>query len=216
MYDSHAQPRSNLPALLLIGVAAVAAFLLLAPPEARQPARVAALLARTPPRSLPVPVAGVRASGLSNTWGAARSGGRRHEGIDIFAHRNTPIRSTTEGLVVSTSPNPLGGRCIVVLGPGGQRHYYAHLERHGRFETGDWVRAGDTIGFVGNSGNARTTPPHLHYGIYTANGAINPFPLLARPAKPTIAKTTSKKKGAAAKKSRRGAVGRAHRRSRGR
>jgi peptidoglycan LD-endopeptidase LytH len=167
-----------LPALLAI--AACLAVAMLVVPAARQPARVATLLAQSPPRALPVPVAGVSPARLANTWGAARSGGRRHEGIDIFARRNTPIRSTTEGVVVSTASNPLGGRCIVVMGPAGQRHYYAHLERHGRYATGDWVGAGDTIGYVGNTGNARTTPPHLHYGIYTASGAINPYPLLAK------------------------------------
>ena len=71
-----------------------------------------------------------------------------------------------------------------VLGPGGERHYYAHLD--------DWapglhvwqrVHSGATLGTVGNTGNARTTPPHLHYGIYSEAGALNPHPRL-RDAKP--------------------------------
>jgi murein DD-endopeptidase MepM/ murein hydrolase activator NlpD len=58
-------------------------------------------------------------------------------------------------------------------------HYYAHLERFGEFERGDLVMAGDIVGYVGNTGNARGTPPHLHYGVYAPGvGAINPFPLL--------------------------------------
>lgn len=68
---------------------------------------------------------------------------------------------------------------ISVLGPGGQVHYYAHLEKYGDFTVSDWVRRGDIIGYVGNSGNARGTPPHLHYGIYTATGAVNPYPRLS-------------------------------------
>ena len=189
----HRQPRFPfLPVLLALG--AVLALLMLLVPATRNPPRVAALLAQRPPSTLPVPVAGVRPAHLSNTWGAARSGGRRHEGIDIFARRNTPIRSTTEGVVVSTSPNALGGECIVVMGPGGHRHYYAHLERHGRYGEGDWVDAGDTIGYVGNSGNARTTPPHLHYGIYTAGGAINPYPFLAKSSGRGVVKQASPRK----------------------
>jgi murein DD-endopeptidase MepM/ murein hydrolase activator NlpD len=66
-------------------------------------------------------------------------------------------------------------------------HYYAHLDRFGDFKPGDLVMPGDIVGFVGNSGNARTTPPHLHYGIYTAGqGSINPFPLLQQ--KPSISR----------------------------
>jgi murein DD-endopeptidase MepM/ murein hydrolase activator NlpD len=56
-------------------------------------------------------------------------------------------------------------------------HYYAHLDRFGEFEPGDLVMPGDMVGYVGDTGNARGTPPHLHYGVYTA-GALNPFPLL--------------------------------------
>jgi murein DD-endopeptidase MepM/ murein hydrolase activator NlpD len=195
----HRQPRFPfLPVLLALG--AVLALLMLLVPATRNPPRVAALLAQRPPSTLPVPVAGVRPAHLSNTWGAARSGGRRHEGIDIFARRNTPIRSTTEGVVVSTSPNALGGECIVVMGPGGHRHYYAHLERHGRYDEGDWVNTGDTIGYVGNSGNARTTPPHLHYGIYTASGAINPYPFLAKSSRSGVIRKASLKKKAKPKR----------------
>ncbi|MFC4638820.1 M23 family metallopeptidase [Deinococcus hohokamensis] len=149
-------------------------------PAVRQAQRTAALLAQPAPtaRSLPNPLPGRT---LVDTWGGARSGGRRHEGIDIFAPRGTAIRATTPGLILNVGLNTLGGRTVMVLGPGGQRHYYAHLERYmpglGR---GDWVQAGDVVGYVGNSGNARSTPPHLHYGIYTSGGAINPYPLLRR------------------------------------
>ncbi|SDD04954.1 Peptidase family M23 [Massilia sp. PDC64] len=130
------------------------------------------------PAALPVPVAGVKPAQLADTWGGARSGGRRHEGIDIFAKRGTPVLSSTEGIVLRVGTNRLGGQVVWVLGPGGQRHYYAHLERYGDVRAGMRVRTGSILGYVGNTGNAATTPPHLHYGIYTAGGAINPYPLL--------------------------------------
>jgi peptidoglycan LD-endopeptidase LytH len=66
-----------------------------------------------------------------------------------------------------------------VMGNGGRVYYYAHLDRYADdLSAGDEVLAGDTLGFVGNTGNARTTPPHLHFGVYTATGAVNPLPLL--------------------------------------
>jgi len=134
------------------------------------------------PASLPVPVAGVKPSGLADTWGGARSEGRKHEGIDIFAKRGTPVLSSTEGVVLRVGTNRLGGQVVWVLGPGGQRHYYAHLQRYGDVHAGMRVDAGKVLGYVGNTGNAATTPPHLHYGIYEAGGAVNPYPFL-RPAK---------------------------------
>jgi murein DD-endopeptidase MepM/ murein hydrolase activator NlpD len=130
------------------------------------------------PSTLPVPVAGVKASRLVDTWGGARSEGRKHEGIDIFARRGTPVLAATEGIVMRVGANRLGGQVVWVLGPGGQRHYYAHLDSYGDVHAGMRIDAGKIVGFVGNTGNAATTPSHLHYGIYTAGGAINPFPFL--------------------------------------
>ena len=148
-------------------------------PPARHPFRYLALMNEAPPTSLPVPVRGVRARDLRDTWGAARSGGRRHEGIDIFARRNTPVTSTTRGMVISRGTNSLGGLIVTIIGPGGYRHYYAHLSRHGTQKMGEWVEPGEVIGYVGSTGNARGTPPHLHYGIYKPmGGAVNPYPLL--------------------------------------
>ena len=150
-------------------------------PQLEAAQRYMALLRAPAPAegSLPNPLPG---RALTDTWGGARSNGRRHEGIDIFAPRGTPIRATTRGVVLNVGPNTLGGRTVMVLGPGGQRHYYAHLDRYvPGLERGDWVNAGDVVGYVGDSGNARGTPPHLHYGIYTSGGAINPYPLLEQP-----------------------------------
>jgi murein DD-endopeptidase MepM/ murein hydrolase activator NlpD len=147
-------------------------------PYARQAVRVVRLIRAPTPVWLPVPVEGVEPSQLANTWGAARSEGRRHEGIDIFAPRDTQVLSATPGIVLRRGWNRLGGRTISILGPGGQTHYYAHLEGYDDPALGDWVEAGEVIGYVGDSGNAQGTPTHLHYGIYESGGAVNPYPRL--------------------------------------
>jgi peptidoglycan LD-endopeptidase LytH len=137
------------------------------------------LLAAGEPAGLQIPVEGVRHTQLVDSWGYPRPGGRSHRGIDIFAPRGRPIVSTTRGIVVTVGHNQLGGRVVRVFGPGGQWHYYAHLEKFGAVRPGDVIAAGTVIGYVGDSGNARGTPPHLHYGIYRfQGGALNPYPLL--------------------------------------
>lgn len=117
---------------------------------------------------------------LTDTWGAARNQGRSHEGIDIFAARGTPIQASTQGIVRKVGENTLGGRVVVIVGPGGAGHYYAHLEDYADISVNDWVNSGDTIGYVGDSGNAKGTPPHVHYGIYIDGNAVNPYPLLQK------------------------------------
>ena len=118
---------------------------------------------------------------LTDTWGASRSQGRSHEGIDIFAKRGTPIQATTQGIVSKVGENTLGGRVVFIIGPGGAGHYYAHLEDYADISPNDWVNAGDIIGYVGDSGNAKGTPPHVHYGIYINGSAVNPYTLLQKP-----------------------------------
>jgi murein DD-endopeptidase MepM/ murein hydrolase activator NlpD len=139
--------------------------------------RYTTLLQQGLPSTLPIPVDGVTSSQLQNTWGFARDGGvRHHKGIDIFAPRNTPIRSATEGFVENKGMRGLGGQVVTITGPGGYRLYYAHLEDFGPQAVGDWVEAGEIIGYVGNSGNAAISSPHLHYGIYAPSGeAVNPY-----------------------------------------
>lgn len=132
-----------------------------------------------PPETLRMPVAGIEARQVADTFGAPRGSGRRHEGVDIFATRGTPVLSTTRGVVASVRDTGLGGRQVWVLGPAGQRHYYAHLDAWAAgLAEGDVVHPGIALGTVGVSGNARGTPPHLHYGIYADAGAIDPLPLL--------------------------------------
>jgi SH3-like domain-containing protein len=112
-------------------------------------------------------------------WGADRDGGARsHQGIDIFAPRGTPVLAAAGG-VAWAGDNRLGGRVVFVRDPRrGVSHYYAHLDSQA-VRSGALVRAGDTVGFVGNTGNARTTAPHLHFGVYAAGqGAIDPLPFV--------------------------------------
>jgi murein DD-endopeptidase MepM/ murein hydrolase activator NlpD len=166
-----------------LAVLAVVAAILLAgyhylAPALERAFYMARLTMMATPAFLPVPVEGVAARALRDTWGGARGGGRQHEGIDIFARRGTPVRSATEGIVVDVGVNRLGGQVVWVLGPGGQRHYYAHLDRYADIADGERIVAGRVLGYVGTTGNARGTPPHLHYGVYGMAGAINPYPLL--------------------------------------
>lgn len=146
------------------------------------PAQVAQLNHTALPKRLPIPVHKVKAQQLTDTWGAARSQGRRHEGIDILAPRGTPVYSTTDGIVASLQSNNLGGTVIWIMGPGHSWHYYAHLNGHQRsLKQGQYVQKGALIGYVGNTGNARHTAPHLHYGLYLSGkgrGAVNPYPYL--------------------------------------
>ena len=131
-----------------------------------------------PPSTLPVPVQGVRARQIADTFGAPRGSDRTHAGVDIFAKRGTLVLSATRGVVASVREGGLGGRQVWVLGPARERHYYAHLEDwHPDLAAGDVVEPGSPLGTVGTTGNARGTPPHLHYGIYGAGGAYDPLPL---------------------------------------
>ena len=117
------------------------------------------------------------ASGDRNALGGRRT--PRDARLDIFAARGTPVGSTTRGVVSAVRESGLGGRQVWVLGPALERHYYAHLDdwREG-LAVGDVVLPGDVLGYVGDTGNARGTPPHLHYGIYADGGALDPLPRL--------------------------------------
>ncbi|MES1923984.1 M23 family metallopeptidase [Salinisphaera sp. T31B1] len=131
--------------------------------------------------SLAMPVQGAAARDIGSGFGAPRDGGsRRHHGVDIFADRGTPVIAVRDGRV-RTGNSGLGGKHIWlsggVLGLTSARYYYAHLDAFD-VESGDTVSKGDVIGRVGNTGNARTTPPHLHFGIYTAGGPVDPAPYL--------------------------------------
>ena len=127
--------------------------------------------------SLPFPVEGLTARAVQSEFGAARDAGRReHEGIDIFAARNTAVVAVVDGTAQSGT-NGLGGNVVWLRDHGEPRSfYYAHLTR-AAFEGTTRVRSGEVVGYIGNTGNARTTAPHLHFGIYQ-RGAIDPLPFL--------------------------------------
>jgi peptidoglycan LD-endopeptidase LytH len=132
------------------------------------------------------PVAFASTADVRSHFGDPRDGGlRSHEGIDIFAVAGTPVVAVAHGRIAQVSTNPVGGRVIWLEdGNGGLSYYYAHLDEH-LVAQGAYVSAGDTIGTVGNTGNARGTPPHLHFGIYRAGRiALDPAPLLAGAATP--------------------------------
>jgi len=132
--------------------------------------------------SLAFPVSGRDGRAVKSFFGADRdAGARRHHGIDIFAPRGTPVLAAARGVVRSISPNNLGGNLVWLSDyDRGQTLYYAHLDRH-NVTAGQQVEIGDTLGFVGNTGNARTTAPHLHFGVYRrGQGPLDPYPFVYR------------------------------------
>jgi peptidoglycan LD-endopeptidase LytH len=134
---------------------------------------------KTAPERLPIPVARVKLNQVVNTWGGQRSEGRKHEGVDIFAPLGTPIYSATDGIIIVKGKNRLGGNTVTVWGAGDRRYYYAHLSKYANINQGQIITRGTLLGFVGISGNARGTPPHLHFGVYEKNWqAKNPFAML--------------------------------------
>ena len=144
-------------------------------PELLREGRFELILRAEPSLAFPVEGHGNRA--IHSVFGSARDGGRRaHAGIDIFAPRGTPVLASADGIVRSTDPSNLGGK-VVWLGDERRRQslYYAHLDS-AVVREGQRVRIGDTLGFVGNTGNARTTAPHLHFGIYRrGSGPVDPM-----------------------------------------
>jgi murein DD-endopeptidase MepM/ murein hydrolase activator NlpD len=125
--------------------------------------------------TLAFPVKGAGVGDIKSGWGASRDGGARdHEGIDIFARRGTPVLAAAPGEIARVSTSRLGGNVIWQRDRRGNSLYYAHLDRWNVVD-GQNVNVGDTIGFVGNTGNARRTPPHLHFGVYRrGEGATDP------------------------------------------
>ena len=129
---------------------------------------------------LAFPVEGHGPQYIYSWFGAARDGGRRiHHGVDIFARRGTPVLSASAGRVSRVRDTAIGGKVVWVRDPVRNASvYYAHLDSQ-YVRDGQFVEPGDTIGFVGNTGNARTTPPHLHLGLYRrGEGAVDPFPFI--------------------------------------
>lgn len=141
-------------------------------------ARVARLYTQDPPRKIVMPLQ-VSKKQIANTWHAPRGANRLHEGQDIFAPRGTPTYSATRGYIYNIGQNGLGGQTVSVIGAGGRVYYYAHFDSYAPgIAEGDYVTPQTVLGYVGTTGNAQGTPPHLHFGVYALTGAINPLPLL--------------------------------------
>ena len=141
---------------------------------------------------LAFPVGGRNMLAIQSVFGAERDGGARsHDGVDIFAARGTPVLAAAPGRAYRVGVTNLGGKVVWVRDPvRNARLYYAHLDSQ-HVRNGDRIEIGDTLGFVGNTGNARTTPPHLHFGLYrTGEGPIDPTPFLAPP-RGTLAELTA-------------------------
>ncbi|HUP90960.1 MAG TPA: M23 family metallopeptidase [Solimonas sp.] len=142
----------------------------------------------TQPGRLLVPVAGIAPAKLSDTFTDSRSGGRVHDAIDIMAPRGTKVIAVDDGRVVKLFKSVPGGLTVYQFDPGEQfSYYYAHLDAYapGLVE-GQLLKRGDLVGYVGSSGNASATAPHLHFAIarlgpekrWWEGTAVNPFPLL--------------------------------------
>ena len=138
-------------------------------------------------RGLLVPVAGIVASQLRDTFDEGRDGGRVHRALDILAPRGTPVLAADDGRVLRVRQNALGGNTVYATDPGGRVvYYYAHLDAYqaGLVE-GATIARGDVLGTVGTTGNAPKDTPHLHFqvmqmppdGKYWDGDAINPYPL---------------------------------------
>jgi LysM repeat protein len=110
-----------------------------------------------------------------NDWGFPRSGGRFHEGNDLFAARGAPAVAVVTGTAVQRV-GVLGGNQVKLLADDGTYYYYTHLDRFG---AGGRVSAGTVVGYVGNTGNAAGGPTHIHFEVHPGGGAaVNPFPLV--------------------------------------
>lgn len=116
---------------------------------------------------------------FSDTWGAPRSGGRKHEGVDMLADRGTPVVAVEDGTIHRMSNTSRGGIAVWLDGIGGDRYYYAHLDAWAAgLSVGQTVSRGEKIGTVGTTGNAPAHIPHLHWEFHPDRGGpVNPTPL---------------------------------------
>ena len=140
--------------------------------------------------SLYFPVAGMDSTRLDDSYDAPRVGGvRRHNAIDIMAPRGAAVLAVQDGRVLKLSNNPKGGITVYATDLDEQFvYYYAHLDRyHARIYSGKPLMRGDTIGYVGTTGNSPANLPHLHFQVmrmpadkrsYSTGEPVNPFPLL--------------------------------------
>ena len=148
-------------------------------------------------RQIIVPVAGAGPGAIEDSFDSPRDGGRTHRAIDILAPRGTPILAADDGRILRLSSNSLGGITVYAIDPGGRIvYYYAHLDHyHPGLSAGMTIAKGDTLGYVGTTGNAPKDTPHLHFqimrwpqdGKYWYGDPIDPYPLLIAAARAAAA-----------------------------
>ncbi len=139
-------------------------------------------------RGLLIPVQGVKAASLVDTYEQARGQGRRHDAIDIMAPRGTPVVAVSDGVVMKLFRSERGGTTLYELAPDGRTiYYYAHLDRYASgMAEGRALRRGEVLGYVGDTGDAGAGNYHLHFEVSTMRepgrywGGVprNPYPLL--------------------------------------
>lgn len=193
-YDEHAAPA---PAKNVRGATAITTT---ATTPGRQPTTASPVapppVAKTPlpaattsPRpTLAMPLSGLGAAQLHDTFGQARGGDRAHEALDILAPAGTPVLAVADGHVEKLFTSVRGGLTIYHFDPSGRfAYYYAHLQRYAPgLAEGQKLKAGQVIGYVGSTGNADPNAPHLHFAVFELGPerqwwkgtAINPYPLL--------------------------------------
>ena len=149
---------------------------------------VFAALPPPPSQPLLLPVGGVKAAQLMDTYTQSRGAGRSHDAIDIMAPRGTPVYAVEDGRIVKLFLSIPGGITVYQFDPSERlAYYYAHLDGYADgIVEGKQVKRGDLIGYVGSTGNANADAPHLHFAIFALGAdkhwwqgtAINPYPLL--------------------------------------
>lgn len=144
-------------------------------------------------RSLIIPVPGIAPEAISDTFNEMRGSARRHEALDIMAPRGTPVVAVDDGVIKKLFTSQYGGLTIYQFDPSETvSYYYAHLDRYADgLKEGVAVKQGDVLGYVGSTGNASPSAPHLHFTIFRLGAekrwwegeALNPYPLLVKNSK---------------------------------
>jgi murein DD-endopeptidase MepM/ murein hydrolase activator NlpD len=118
--------------------------------------------------------------GYTDDWGAPRQHTGTHEGTDVYAPTGTPVLAVTDGVLYRVGTRQIPGNRMWLRGPDGDTFFFGHLAAFAHdARNGATVKAGDVIGFVGSTGDAEQTPPHLHFEIHPQDGeAVNPYPFL--------------------------------------
>jgi murein DD-endopeptidase MepM/ murein hydrolase activator NlpD len=114
-----------------------------------------------------------------DSWGAARSGGRSHQGTDVMAPHGARVLAIVNGVVSRESSSANGGIQLYLQGDNGVEYFYAHLSGYA-VSAGTRVRAGQLVAYNGQTGNARYTAPHVHFEVHLGGGPVNPYPYLKR------------------------------------